>query len=129
MNKYQTLLKQLIRFGIVGCIAAMVNMLIVILLVEQFAWHPLVANILAFLIAFQVSYFGHCYWSFSNRTVCHKHSVPRFLIVAIVSFILNEGLFYLFLTVLNLYYVLALFLVLIIVPTFTFINSKWWAFN
>jgi putative flippase GtrA len=120
---------QLIRFGIVGSCAAAVNMLIVIWLVENFYLNPLLANIFAFLIAFNISYIGHRHWSFANTKLRHRTSIPRFLLVAISSFILNEGLFYLFLNLFHWYYILALLLALLIVPIFTFVTSKFWAFS
>ncbi|MCK4870458.1 MAG: GtrA family protein [Gammaproteobacteria bacterium] len=123
------LLEQLTKFGIVGTVAAIINMLALIALVELLHLHPLVANIFAFLLAFNASYIGHHHWSFAETARDHKKSVPRFFIVATTSFVLNQGLFAIFLTVFHLYYVLALFLVLIIVPIFTFLLSKFWAFT
>jgi putative flippase GtrA len=120
---------QLIRFGIVGSCAAAVNILIVIWSVQNFGVQPLLANIFAFLVAFNISYIGHRYWSFANATLQHRTSVPRFLLIAVTSFALNEGLFYIFLSLLDWYYVWALLLTLLIVPLFTFVFSKIWAFK
>jgi len=120
---------QLIRFGSVGSCAAAVNMLMVIWLVTGFNIHPLLANIFAFLIAFNISYIGHRHWSFAGTKRLHRSSIPRFLSVAVISFILNEGLFYIFLSLFHWYYIWALLLVLLIVPIFTFLCSKFWAFD
>lgn len=124
-------IKQLIRFGVVGCGAALVNILIVIWLVERFNINPLTANIFAFLSAFNVSYIGHRYWSFpeTKTNLEHLASIFRFLFVATISFALNEGLFYIFLSIFHWHYVAALLLVLITVPLFTFVCSKFWAFS
>jgi len=126
---HKIILLQILRFGVVGCTAALVNMLVVILLVETIDLAPLLANIFAFLIAFNVSYFGHAYWTFANIHAYHKKSIPKFFLVASTSFILNEGLFFIFLSIFKFYYILALLCVLIIVPLFTFIMSKFWAFH
>ena len=128
LRKYPVL-QQLIRFGVVGTTSAAVNLFLVILLVELLNLHPLIANIFAFAIAFNVSYIGHYYWSFAAEHTRHKASIPRFLLVAITSFALNEGLFFVFLSIFHLYYILALFIVLLIVPLFTFTLSKFWAFG
>lgn len=120
---------QIIRFGLIGCCAAIVNIIMVVWLVEKFNFHPLIANIFAFFIAFNISYLGHRYWSFAEANTKHQTALPRFLLVAIASFILNEGLFYIFLNIFNFYYKIALLLVLIIVPIFTFVSSKWWVFK
>jgi putative flippase GtrA len=122
-------ISQLIRFGLVGSCAAIVNMLIVVWLVQNFHIQPLLANIFAFLVAFNISYTGHRYWSFANTKQQHQSSIPRFLLIAIISFALNEGLFYIFLSLFSWYYIWALLLTLFIVPIFTFISSKFWAFK
>jgi putative flippase GtrA len=121
--------KQVLRFGIVGTTAAVVNLAIVIGLVEFKLLSPLGANIIAFAIAFQVSYFGHRLWTFSRTTNTHKTAIPRLLVISVSSFIANEGFFYVFLTVFQLPYILALFLTLTVLPVISFIFNKWWVFQ
>src|ERR1700690_2903459 len=123
------LIRQLGFFGIVGCCAAVVQLCVVILLVEFTHMHPLVANIIGFLLAFNVSYFGHRSLTFAGTTVNHKVAVTRLFGLGVANFIANEGLFYIFLTVFKLYYPIALILVLAILPALTFVISKLWVFR
>jgi len=127
-TKYHPLMWQLVRFGLVGITAATVNFALVIFLVESFGWRPLLANIVAFIIAYQVSFSGHHYWTFKSTTV-FAHNWRKFLVVALLSLGLTECLFYVFLHPLGLYYPLALFCTLVIVPPITFVLSKCWAFR
>ncbi len=122
------LFRQLFRFGVIGSAAAAVNMIVVVLLVQFAHWSPLAANIIAFVIAYQVSFFGHHHWTF-QATSSAKTSWPKFLLVAVGSFILNEGFYALFLQVWHVEYIVALLLVLLVVPPITFALSKLWAFN
>ena len=75
---------QLVRFGIVGLSAASVNLFIVFLLVHYRHLHPLSANIIAFLISFQISYNGHKYWTFRS-SASHLTSMSKFFFVAVFS--------------------------------------------
>src|SRR5687768_8185455 len=127
MNKF--LFFQLLRFGLVGILAAFVHFSIVIWLVESGFLKPLVANIAAFLVAFQVSYSGHRYWTFRGTETQHKLAFPRLLILQITNLIANEGLFYIFLSFFHLPYPIALVLVLAILPLATFTISKFWVFR
>ena len=124
----RALIFQVGRFGIVGVSAAVVNFAVVVAIVEWFGWNPLLANIVAFAIAYQVSFFGHNYWTFGRQTAT---SIPwlKFLLVALASFALSESLFFVFLHFVGLYYPIALILVLIMVPPITFVLSKFWAFR
>jgi len=121
------LLARLFRFGIVGVTAAAVHFSIVVYLVQQWEYAPLVANLFAFLISFQVSYCGHRFWTFHDTTVQHREAVPKLLIIQVLNMAANETLFYIFLT-LHLPYQIALLLVLTILPVFTFISSRLWVF-
>lgn len=120
---------QLTRFCIVGLLAAAVHFSIVVLLVEVGALKPLIANIFAFLIAFQVSYWGHRRWTFHTTTSLHGEALPKLFLVNGLGFIANEGLFYIFMTMFGLSYPLALFLVLAILPVATFALGKFWVFR
>lgn len=125
---YQKLFLQLVKFGIVGVTSASVNYIVVIALVEITRLTPLVANIFGYLIGFLVSFSGHKYWTFSSHSTSAS-SLPKFLVVSAAGFLANENLFYLFLNYLYLDYKIALLLVLLIVPPFTFLFSKLWAFR
>lgn len=122
------LLLQIFRFGIVGLTAAAVHFTVVVMLVQHGLFIPLIANIFGFLCSFQFSYWGHRLWTFSDTAVMHRNAISKLLIIQIINFSANESLFYLFLT-LNLPYPLALFIVLTILPIFTFLTSKLWVFT
>jgi putative flippase GtrA len=124
----QALIFQLLRFGIVGVFAAAIHFLIVVTLVQTFSYEPLIANIFAFFISFQASYFGHRRFTFTGTTALHVFAFPKLLMVQIFNFIANESLFYFFLSF-HLPYQVALILVLSILPLFTFVISKLWVFK
>jgi len=126
--RYQPLLSQLFRFGIVGLTAAALHFSIVVMLVQTWLFMPLVANIFGFAAGFQVSYWGHRMWTFSETVTSHRVALPRLLIVQAINLLANETLFYIFLS-LNLPYPVALLIVLSTLPLFTFISSKLWVFR
>lgn len=122
-------LTRVVRFALVGCAAAVVNMLVVFVLVEGVHMPPLAANVFAFLVAFWVSYFGHSLFTFRHLRHNIRHAAPRFFIIALTSLLLNEGLYFLLLHFTALHYLPALLIVLAIVPVFTFVAGRAWAFN
>ncbi len=126
MNR--VLLAQISRFGIVGVTAATINFSVVVLLVQHMSMHPLIANIFGFLTAFQMSYWGHRLWTFSAVNIPHRSAITKLVIVQVLGFAANETLFYIFLSM-HLPYTIALFLVLSILPVFTFICSRYWVFR
>lgn len=129
LSHFLPLIKQLIRFGIVGLCAAGIHFLLVILFVEREMVSPLFANFLAFLVSFQISYWGHRNWTFHGTTVLHRTAFPKLFLVGTSGLIANESLFYLFLNVFHLPYQLALFFVLTILPIINFMLGKLWVFR
>jgi putative flippase GtrA len=130
----RNLIKELLIFGCVGCTAMLVHFICVVYwLVPIHHINPTHANIIAFAIAFQISYWGHRCITFNSSSYApllpHKKTLPRFFGISLLGFIINQSLYVFLLTHLKLNYDLALFYVLIIVAVLTFILSKCWAFS
>ena len=119
---------QLCRFGIVGLSAAAVNYLAVVAIVEYAHWNPLVANIVAYLLAFNVSYLGHRLFTFNHKQHAKKSIIKFFLVVAL-GFVLNESLFAILLHSTTLHYTESLLITIFSVAIITFTLSKLWAFK
>lgn len=121
------MISQLARFGVVGVGAMTVHWLVVVAIVPL-GIPELIANVIGFCVAFNVSYFGHHYWTFAS-TIETLTTFKRFLTVAITSFIVNECLYSLLLNFTTLDYRTALAIVLVAVAALTFVLSRLWAFR
>lgn len=120
---------QLFRFGLVGCTALGIHLLTVMHLVSVWRLPPLMANIVGFLVAFQLSYWGHYKWTFHSDQMTHKRALFRFFATACLGFLLNESLYASILHATSLSYDTALFLTLLVTAGSTFLLSKAWAFR
>ncbi len=121
---------QLTKFIIVGSTAAGVHLSILQVVVSVLAVNPLVGNVFAFSIAFIVSYTGQSLWTFNHKQHNHKGALWRFLLTQLLcSFVLNQGMYTLLLTLTPLNYMIASLMVLISVPIVTYTISKYWAFK
>ncbi len=118
---------ELVRFGVVG-VAAMATHWSIVALVVPLGITPLLANVIAFCIAFNVSFFGHHHWTFTSDD-SQKNTLKRFLGVALLGFLINEAMYSLLLTFTALDYRIALFIVLASVAVLTYLLSRFWAFR
>ncbi len=125
MNHIKTI-KQLCLFGLVGSVAALINLLLVIILVEKTTLSPLASNPLAFMVAFGASYIGHYKLTFKTRA-SHKRAFPRFLVSALIGLAINESLLMLGLHVLHWNYIIALFFAILIAGLCVFTLGKCWS--
>ncbi len=119
--------RELAAFGIVGCTAFAVHIGVVTLLVPH-GVRPLVANVVAFLTAFAVSFLGHARWSFPAAGRAVAPALVRFAVVAVSGFALNEAAYAALLAWTPLDYRVALFFVLAGVAALTFFAGRQWAF-
>lgn len=119
--------QQALFFSGIGGSAALTHLLIVLNLVSHFAIEPLLANVIAFFIAFNVSYFGHKYLTFSQLDNQKQLSLPHFFLVAASAGLLNEVLYFILLKYTSIHYLGALIMVLGLVAVYSFLLSRFWA--
>lgn len=115
--------RRLTYFLIIGACAALTHLSVVAYL----DMHPLLANLIAFVIAFNISFLGHKYLTFSSLQDEKQLRLPQFFMVATSALVLNELLYLILLRYTQLHYLVALFLVLAMVSVYTFIVSRFWA--
>ena len=129
--RIRTLAPEMLRFGVTGSLSTVVHFSSVLFLVSFIRFMPLSANIIAFLIAFIVSYVGHSKFTFpsGNEHSDFNPALIKFFITATFSFILNESMYYYLIKVGQLNYLLALAIVLGSVSIVTFSICKLWAFK
>ncbi|GAC1032780.1 hypothetical protein thsps21_36090 [Pseudomonas sp. No.21] len=121
--------RQLFWFSVVGLLAMFVHFTLVAGLLVPAGLAPLQANVLGFLLAFTLSYWGHRTRTFDASHVPHAKALPRFFLVSCLGFCLNEALYFLTLRFTQLGYREALLLVLVAVAGVTFLLGRFWAFH
>lgn len=111
----------------VGLMAALVQYFSVVAWVDFAHLNPLIANILGFLLSYQVSFLGHRFFTFAMLPHQPILKYGRFFLVASLSFSLNECLYAFALHVLHWHYRLALMMVILTVSILTYILSRCYA--
>ena len=128
MKKLIPLCGQITRFGIVGILATITHFYSLTVLVDKLSFHPLLANPMAFILGFIVSFSGHFYWTFAKSQQIST-AIRRFFIVALINLGLNQCLYSLFFTVFMLDYRYAQLIALVSVPPIVYLLSRYWAFR
>ncbi|MAN61531.1 MAG: polysaccharide synthesis protein GtrA [Parvibaculum sp.] len=122
------MLKQTLRFGMVGLLATFVHMIIGFLLIQS-NWQLLVANMLAFATAFLVSFVGHLGFSFADQDVSPLSALRKFAVAALTGFACNETLLVALLSQDAVSDTIALWVSTGLAAILTFILSRVWAFR
>lgn len=102
---------KIMRFLFSGGTAFLVNFFFLFAFTEWLKIYYLISAVLAFLIAFVVSFILQKYWTFrdSRSTYSHKQTI-LYLIVAVVNTVINAGLVYFFVEFSHFHYLLGQFL-------------------
>lgn len=122
------MIRQFVRFGLIGVVSTLVHVAVALLLHHLFGFSPLWSNAMAFMTAWMVSYVGNWVWTFEAATT-HSHSAPRFFIVALGGFALNQLIVLITSEWWGWPFWLALIPVVMIVPLVGFIASRYWAYR
>lgn len=119
---------QISRFAVIGLIATGVHLTIAGFSHYSLGMTPLVANFVAFLFAFGVSFTGHYFWTF-NQANSIRQAMTRFFLVAITGLAINQAIVWLVVNIMGQSFLLAMALAVLIIPAASFVSSKFWAFR
>ncbi len=123
------LLSQLFWFVAVGCTAAATHWLVVVAVVKTQGLPPLAANVVGWLAAFCVSFWGHYQLTFKQQHAPLGRAARRFFGVSALGFAINELAYASLLHATSLRYDVLLALILIGIAVLTFILGRFWAFR
>lgn len=100
--------KKLVKFGLVGIVATAINLISLYLFTDILGIWYLLSAVLAFIIAFTVSFSFQKLWTFRDRST-HKITSQAFFyfVVTFISLILNLWGLYVMVDILGIYYLLS----------------------
>lgn len=113
--------KRIIKYVISGATAAATDLLSLYALTDLLGVHYLVSSVVAFLVAFGVSFFLQKFWTFrDNRTHLLRSQMFQYGVVAFVNLTLNSLFLYLFVERFHVWYVFAQIAASVLVAFFSF---------
>jgi putative flippase GtrA len=116
------------RFGIVGVIATAVHIFVVWILLNHTDLATLIANALAFLAAFGISFSGHYFWTFQNPGDPGR-AIRRFLLISTGGFATNTLFLAAMLRIGWLSPFVSAVVSVAVIPLATFLASRLWGFR
>jgi putative flippase GtrA len=119
--------RQAATFGAVGAAATATHVVVALALHQYGGMSPLSANVGGYTAAVLISYFGNSVLTF-RKPAANGRQFGRFVVVSLAALALNQLLVFLLTETLRLPFAIALVPVVVIVPIFTFVLSKLWAF-
>lgn len=124
------LIKQFIKFSLVGIINTLINLAIFLLLTEIFEVYYILSAVFAFLVAVTNSFVLNKIWTFKeNLRLELGKKYLRFGLVSVSALLVNLFFLYIFTEVFGIYYIISQILAIGISLIINFIGNKIWTFN
>lgn len=122
------LIQQIIKFGIVGVLAAVIDFGLLAILTEFLGIHYLVSAAISFIVATIFNYIASMKFVFESRYEKERKHQELFIfvILSLVGLGLNQVLMWFFVEITVLHYIIAKVLATVLVMAWNFISRKIW---
>ena len=124
MTEDVQVLLQLIRFGIVGVIAALVDVGVLVALKELLHMKVLFASAISFCVSVTVNYLLSMTFVFKSKKQSRLREFLIFVFLSVGGLGLNQMILWIGLKFTSVYYLLVKLFAMIIVPVYNFLTRK-----
>ena len=118
------LIVQLIKFGIVGVIATIIDLAVLIILKEYFNVGVLWASALAFSVSVLANYVLSMLFVFESKGNSKVKELFIFVVLSIGGLLLNQLIMWIGTEILTTYYLIVKIFSLVFVPVYNFVTRK-----
>ena len=115
---------QLIKFGIVGVIAAFVDVGVLVMLKEFLHIEVLIASMISFCVSVIANYLLSMSFVFKSKGQSKLKEFIIFVVLSIGGLCLNQLILWIGVKFTSVYYLIVKFLAMVIVPIYNFITRK-----
>lgn len=126
----KNVIKEFVKFGIVGGVGTLINICILYLLTEKAGVYYMVSAILSFLVAMSSNFILNKVWTFKEEI---KSKIGKkylqFGVVSVLALIVNLFFLYIFTEFLGIYYIISQILAIGVALVINFLGNKIWTFS
>jgi dolichol-phosphate mannosyltransferase len=123
-------IKEFVKFGVVGGIGTIVNIIILYLLTEKVGIYYLISAIFSFIIAMSSNFILNKIWTFKeNIRLGIKKKYLQFSLISILALLVNLLFLYIFTEFFGIYYIISQILGIGISLIINFLGNKLWTFR
>ncbi|TBL69298.1 GtrA family protein [Paenibacillus thalictri] len=119
---------RMLKYGVVGLLGTLLHFALLYVLADAFRMEPVLASAIGFVIVLFVSYALNKYWTFQSSET-GIGSFVKYTVVSVAGLLLNIGVMYTAVHILQWHYLIGQSLVILVVPCSNFIFNYYWTFR
>ncbi len=128
LNKHKGTIGQFMLYAGVGAIGTIGHYTTLIVLVEFWAWDPVIASCLGFVVGALINYVLNYKFTFQSEKR-HREALTKFMLVAIAGAAINGAIMYVGVENTRFNYMLVQIFATIVVVLWNYIVNKLWTFT
>lgn len=120
------LLGQLMKFGVVGIVATVIDFVVLTILTETFGVYYLTSAAIGFIVATLFNYVASMRYVFNSRFGPHekRKELIIFILLSVVGLGLNQFFMWLFVEFFSIFYIFSKVLATVLVMAWNFVSRK-----
>ncbi len=123
-NERKKLLEQILKFGVVGVVAFLIDYSLLYVLTEFMSIHYMISSIISFLVSLIFNYIASIYWVFDVKQKQTFKEIIIFTILSVIGLGINQLVMYLMTDVGNIYYMFSKLVATAVVMVWNFVTRK-----
>lgn len=124
LKKHEKLMKQILKFGVVGGGAFLIDYSILYVLTEFVGIHYLISSVISFIISLIFNYILSIYWVFDVTKKQTTKEIFIFVILSVIGLGINQVVMYVGSDLLHIHYMITKLVATFIVMVWNFVTRK-----
>jgi len=124
LKKHKKLVGQILRFGVVGGGAFLIDYSILYILTEFVGIYYLISSVISFIVSLIFNYILSIYWVFDVTKKQTAKEILIFVILSVIGLGINQVVMYIGSDLLHIYYMLTKLVATFIVMVWNFVTRK-----
>lgn len=124
LKKHEKLISQILRFGVVGGLATVVDYILLYVLTEYLNIYYLISSVISFIVSLILNYILSIKWVFDVTKKQTAKEVTIFVILSVMGLGINQLVMYIGSDLLNIHYMFTKLVATAIVMVWNFVTRK-----
>ena len=124
IKKHKKLIDQILKFGVVGGLAFLIDYVLLYALTEFVGIHYLISSVISFTVSLIFNYILSIKWVFDVTKKQTVKEITIFVILSVIGLGINQVVMYVGSDLLNIYYMLTKIIATAIVMAWNFVTRK-----